>query len=484
MVDVADRDGESVGGISGFGCDFELEEARDHKLYLLLGGKAVADDSTLDAEGSVLGDGQAAVGSSEHGDAAHLAEFERALGVGREEDLFNGHDVRLPLLEKGGQLRVHLCETHGRVVLPGELNGTRAEIAQAWAAGRVGGFDHSVAGVLGAAVDAEDAHGYESNSITEGKICYDARPVTIKPVDETVSQPSVCTESSTDYRRLWGRALLAAALVVTTLHAQDGTPVVVTRSAETDAATLQPGVMNRMTVVLDAAHGGADTGARISAPGGSTLLEKDVTLALALKLQATLQARGFMVVMTRTGDAANKPATTDVSPVAMTADDRAGIANSARASACLLLHAAGSGHGVHLYTSELDGVADEGAVLSWQTAQKPWISLSAQLSRKIGQELQETGVPHISGRASVRPVDSLTCPAVIVELAPEGEDVNSVNDAEYQQRVAVGIAGALDAWARQVQPPPREPSTLGRPKSVEPGPGVQKTGVQKTGVQP
>ncbi|WP_182276663.1 N-acetylmuramoyl-L-alanine amidase [Granulicella sp. 5B5] len=280
---------------------------------------------------------------------------------------------------------------------------------------------------------------------------------------------------STAYRRLWAHALLGAALAAMTVQAQDGKPVVVTRPTAADAGTLLPGVMNKMTVVLDAAHGGADTGARISAPGGSTLLEKDVTLALALRLQAALQARGFTVVMTRVGDAANKPATAGAAPVPMSSDDRAGIANSARASACLLLHAAGSGHGVHLYTSELDGVSAEAPVLPWQTAQTAWVSLSAQLSRQLGQALQETGVPRISGRASVRPVDSLTCPAVIVELAPEGEDVSSVNDPSYQQRVAIGIAGALEAWAKQVQPPPRLPNTLGRPKTAEPNAGGHAT---------
>jgi len=45
-----------------------------------------------------------------------------------------------------------------------------------------------------------------------------------------------------------------------------------------------------------------------------------------------------------------------------------------------------------------------------------------------------------------------------VELAPEGDDRASINDSDYQQRVAEAIAGALIFWSRQVQPPLRLPS--------------------------
>lgn len=251
--------------------------------------------------------------------------------------------------------------------------------------------------------------------------------------------------------------------------AQSAVPVVVTKAPEDAQATMVPGMMNRMTVVLDASHGGADAGARISEPGGNTILEKDVTLALALRLQPLLTSRSFTVVMTRSNDAADKPGAQGTAAIPMSFDDRAGVANNARASACLLLHAAGSGHGVHLYSSELNGVAVEPPLLSWRTAQAPWVALSAQLSKLIGTTLQQAGVPRIAYRASVRPVDSLACPAVVVELAPEGENVSSINDADYQQRVAQAIAGALEIWAKQVQPPPRLPSALGHPKTATNG---------------
>ncbi len=56
------------------------------------------------------------------------------------------------------------------------------------------------------------------------------------------------------------------------------------------------------TVVVDAGHGGVDPG--MSGPIGARhkIYEKDVTLAVALKLGAALKARGVKVVYTRTTD--------------------------------------------------------------------------------------------------------------------------------------------------------------------------------------
>jgi N-acetylmuramoyl-L-alanine amidase len=225
------------------------------------------------------------------------------------------------------------------------------------------------------------------------------------------------------------------------------------------AAAAQAGPLNRTTIVLDAAHGGADSGSRI----GDSTLEKDVTLALAFRLRSLLTARGFTVVMTRDNDSA------------LALDDRAGITNHARAAACLLLHATGAGRGVHLYSSELDAVPAEAAVLPWLTAQAAWSSQSGQLKSSLGAALKRAGVPLVSSRASVRPVDSLTCAAVVVELAPEGDDDSSISDSNYQQRVAEAIAGALTFWPKQVQPPLRLPAerAAGGPANVAPQTGVQ-----------
>ena len=210
---------------------------------------------------------------------------------------------------------------------------------------------------------------------------------------------------------------------------------------------------NRTTVALDPGHGGTDSGSRI----GDTLLEKDLTLALAFRLRSLLTARGFTVVMTRDSDIPAVPG----SPTAtLSLDDRAGIANHAHGSACLLLHATGRGNGVHLYTSELAPAAGEPALPPWLTAQAAWVPASRELERSLGAALDRSHIALVSSSASVRPVDSLTCPALVVELAPENADPRSITDPGYQERVAAAIAAALVFWQGQVQPPGRlEPSS-------------------------
>ncbi len=207
-----------------------------------------------------------------------------------------------------------------------------------------------------------------------------------------------------------------------------------------------------MVILLDPAHGGLDSGSRIS----DATVEKDVTLSLAFKLRSLLSARGFAVVMTRDADSPTEP-NAEGSP--LTLDDRAGIANHSHAAACLLLHATGSGNGVHLYHSDLTATPGEPPVEPWLTAQAAWVPQSQRLETQLAAALTRAGIALVTSSASVRPVDSLTCPALVFELAPKGDDPDSINDADYQQHIAQSIADALVFWRNQVQPPVRLSST-------------------------
>lgn len=212
--------------------------------------------------------------------------------------------------------------------------------------------------------------------------------------------------------------------------------------------------------MLDPAHGAQDSGSRI----GDKILEKDVTLAFAFRLRSLLAARGFTVALTRDSDAATEP---NSPSTPLTLNDRAGIANKNRAAACLLIHATGRGNGVHLYTSELDPAPGETSLLPWLTAQAAWVPASQQLEHSISTALGRSHISLVSSTASVRPVDSLTCPALVVELAPENDNVSSVLDAGYQDRVAGAIAGALVFWQNQVQAPGKLTYTTASPHTTQ-----------------
>jgi N-acetylmuramoyl-L-alanine amidase len=225
--------------------------------------------------------------------------------------------------------------------------------------------------------------------------------------------------------------------------------------------SLPPLPFHATTIVIDPGHGGSDSGSRIS----DNIVEKDVTLALAFRLRSLLAARGFNVVLTRQDDKALS-ATAPFTP--LTLDDRVGIANHERPSACIFLHATSSGSGVHLYTSELPPATGELPTGPWLTLQAAWVPQSQRLAGRIADALNRSHIPLVNGSASIRPVDSAACPALVFELAPRTDDADSINDDTYQQSVAQAAANALILWKDAVQPPPRLTPTA--PSAAEPTP--------------
>lgn len=219
-------------------------------------------------------------------------------------------------------------------------------------------------------------------------------------------------------------AALAAALL--------GAPLV---SAQSPAAP----PTSKFVVVLDAAHGGGDGGARL----GSGSLERSATLALSVRLRSLLAARGITVVTTRDSDAE------------LDADRRATIANHANAQACLSLHAAESGSGIHIFTSALAPRAAE-RLPAWKTAQSAYVARSTALAGTLNASLTQAGFSVTLGRTGLPGIDSMTCPALAIEIAPERASGAAVSaepdDTAYQTRVASAIAAAVLMWRQQERP--------------------------------
>jgi N-acetylmuramoyl-L-alanine amidase len=205
----------------------------------------------------------------------------------------------------------------------------------------------------------------------------------------------------------------------------------------------------RFVVVLDAAHGGDDSGAQLA----DSVAEKNVTLALSVRLRSLLTARGFSVTTTREGN------------VNVDSDGRAQIANHAvasasGASACLSLHASEAGAGVHIFVSSL-GAAPATRFLAWKTAQAAYVNRSLKLAGTMNSAFEHSSlngaadgnagpIPATLARASLPGVDSMTCPAVAIEMAPI-RDANhrvatEVTDPGYQQQVVEALAAALLEW--------------------------------------
>ncbi|HXR38839.1 MAG TPA: N-acetylmuramoyl-L-alanine amidase, partial [Terracidiphilus sp.] len=194
----------------------------------------------------------------------------------------------------------------------------------------------------------------------------------------------------------------------------------------------------RFLVVLDAAHGGDDPGGRLAGQP-----EKAFTLALSVRLRSLLVARGFQVVTTRESDST------------IDANRRAEIANHANAQACLSLHASETGSGVHLFASSLPP-APPSRFPAWKTAQSAWVTRSLALAGVVNSALLQAGLSVTLGRTGMPAVDSMTCPAIAIEIAPDrsaGHNPTTLDDPQYQARVAEALAAALLEWKTEARQP-------------------------------
>jgi N-acetylmuramoyl-L-alanine amidase len=196
------------------------------------------------------------------------------------------------------------------------------------------------------------------------------------------------------------------------------------------SAAVQP----QFLIVLDAAHGGADTGAHLAAH----LDEKDLVLALSIRLRSMLSARGIPVATTRESDVTLPPA------------QRAAMANAHKPAACLILHASDSGSGIHLFTSSLPP-AQPTTFLPWDQAQAAYLQKSLRWAAEINSAMTHAGVPVTLGRTAMQPLDNMTCPAAAVEIAPltkDGAMTAALSDPDYQSRILAGLAAAVESWRR------------------------------------
>ena len=197
----------------------------------------------------------------------------------------------------------------------------------------------------------------------------------------------------------------------------------------------------RPFVILDAAHGGTDTGEALT----EELQEKNVNLALVRRLQKELEARGVSVVLTRTGDALLSP------------DQRATSANTSHASLYLALHSSKSGHGVRIYTALIPAVQPsqgKHSFLPWEQAQAPYVGQSGVAASGLASECGSAGLPVRSSAVPLRPLNSVTLAAVAVEVAPLGSSADELSQTEYQQKIATTLAIGIASLRQKLETAP------------------------------
>jgi N-acetylmuramoyl-L-alanine amidase len=181
-------------------------------------------------------------------------------------------------------------------------------------------------------------------------------------------------------------------------------------------------------VLIDAAHGGSDSGATLN----PAVLEKDVNLAFARRLRQELSSRGLRSQLLRDSD------------LTLTDDQRAAIANSAHPALYLTIHATSQGTGLRIFSAMLpDAGDDHGPFLDWQTAQHGSLPRSRWAQQQLAATIQRTGFPFRSLMAALRPLNNVRVPALAVEIAPTIGDIMQLSSADYQQMVSALLASSL-----------------------------------------
>ena len=234
-----------------------------------------------------------------------------------------------------------------------------------------------------------------------------------------------------------GRTVTIAAANAPAQAAAGGTETAggTTPATPTQAPAAQPPVARKYFAVVDASHGGDDHGETLS----PTLLEKDVTVALARSLRQELESRGITTLVLRDSDAN------------LSIDQRAVFTNADHAAIYIAVHAASSGHGVRVYSALLPpGEDDRGPFHNWTVAQRGALALSRTAASAVASEMQRRQIPVRNVGAPLRPLNNLTGPAIAVEVAPQGSDVSQLTAPDYQQLITSAVATAVAATRDQL----------------------------------
>ncbi|HVE13039.1 MAG TPA: N-acetylmuramoyl-L-alanine amidase [Elusimicrobiota bacterium] len=218
----------------------------------------------------------------------------------------------------------------------------------------------------------------------------------------------------------------------------------------------------RRRIVVDAGHGGKDSGA----PGVGGLSEKDVNLAAAKDLAAALRKEGFEVLLTRDRD------------VFVPLGDRSKKANEFGADLFVSLHCnahnnkAENGFEIYFLSEHAsdpeaqrlaefensvrkleDSVEDEATTLLYALARTEFINDSSEvsglmahsLSKKV--DLANRGVK----QASFYVLRGTNSPAVLVEMGfvTNRKDASKLRSASYRKKLVDGLRAGLLAFAKR-----------------------------------
>jgi N-acetylmuramoyl-L-alanine amidase len=81
-----------------------------------------------------------------------------------------------------------------------------------------------------------------------------------------------------------------------------------------------------------------------------------------------------------------------------------------------------------------------GRFLPWESAQSAALGRSQNVARVVSDELRKKGLTVANMSVPLRPLNNIITPAIAVELAPDADDLQSLESLKRQNNVATAIA--------------------------------------------
>ena len=223
-------------------------------------------------------------------------------------------------------------------------------------------------------------------------------------------------------------------------------------------------------VVIDPGHGGMEPGAK----GKFGHVEKDITLAIALKLKAMIEkSMAFQVVLTRDKD------------IDVPVENRSAIANNVKADVFISIHTNGSrqktAEGSETFFLSVGATPDEETrrlaylennssriedhvdktseddvkMILWDMAQAAYIRQSSQLAEMVQAELNALLGTRNRGikQAPFKVLTGVACPAILIEAAfiSNPAEEKKLASEEFQTSVAEAIYRGLTKYLQIYQ---------------------------------
>ena len=191
-------------------------------------------------------------------------------------------------------------------------------------------------------------------------------------------------------------------------------------------------------IIIDAGHGGEDSGAI----GVTGVLEKDLNLSIALQLCEALKQKGYTVILTRTEDKMLYLPEENIKGMRKISDLKNRCKLTENFKDCILISIHMNSYGSSKYS---------GLQVYYQEDNDESKLLASKIQNSVRESLQQENNRQIKSGRSLYLLENTKCPSVIVEcgfLSNENE-CKKLSEKEYQKELSFSIIYGIIEYINQ-----------------------------------